>query len=100
MSTEENAARCVPGRREASRDFPSRALTNRGDQNGREPERFRANILKKRDEIGNHLPWARLVTDDGLSVPAYEGRCRRAVSARSGCAERAVERLHAGTRRR
>ena len=26
MSTEENAARCVPGRREASRDFPSRAL--------------------------------------------------------------------------
>ena len=57
-----------------------------------ELERFRANILKKRDEIGNHLPWARLVTDDGLSVPAYEGRCRPAVPARSGCAERAAER--------
>jgi hypothetical protein len=49
-------------------------------------------MLKKRDEIGNHLPWARLLTDDGLSVPTYEGRCRRGVPARSGCAERAAER--------
>lgn len=52
----------------------------------------------KRDEIGNHLPLARLVTDDGLRVLAYESRCRCAVPAQSGYAARAAERLHAGTR--
>jgi hypothetical protein len=81
----------VPERREASRDFPSRALANRGEL-AAENRTVQSQMLKKRDEIGNHLPWARLLTDDGLSVPAYEGRCRRGVPARSGCAERAAER--------
>jgi hypothetical protein len=65
------------------------------NQNGSGPT-----SVKKRDGIANHWPWPRLLTDDGVSVPAYERRCRRVVPGRSGCAERAAERPPAGSPRR
>jgi hypothetical protein len=71
------------------------AVWDGGTESGPEPT-----VLKQRDENGNHGPRSRLVTDDGLRVPAYERRGRHVAPGQTGCAERAAGRSPADRRRR
>ena len=58
IPTEENAARCVPGRRQASRDFSSRALNARTDKELTRPSvlaRHLRDRARPKSDIREHL---------------------------------------------